>query len=154
VLANVMRKPMEAVFSEFAGRKPVKGGADGGDTYMGSGDVKYHLGTSYDRPTISGGGSVARGMQSVFVFCLFRVGLLGLIDLSPGVYVWAALVAGWQSHWLAGWQHPRLCSLPPPPACPPLPAAGKRIHLSLLANPSHLEAVNTVCMGKVGASYY
>ena len=25
-----------------------------GDTYMGSGDVKYHLGTSYDRPTISG----------------------------------------------------------------------------------------------------
>jgi hypothetical protein len=28
-------------------------------------------------------------------------------------------------------------------------AAGKRIHLSLLANPSHLEAVNTVAMGKV-----
>ncbi len=27
--------------------------------------------------------------------------------------------------------------------------AGKRIHLSLLANPSHLEAVNTVAMGKV-----
>jgi 2-oxoglutarate dehydrogenase E1 component len=56
VLANVMRKPMEAVFSEFAGRKPAKGGeGDTGDTYMGSGDVKYHLGTSYDRPTISGG---------------------------------------------------------------------------------------------------
>ena len=32
-----------------------------------------------------------------------------------------------------------------PPHCP----AGKRIHLSLLANPSHLEAVNTVAMGKV-----
>ncbi len=47
-----MRKPMEQVFSEFAGRKPVKGVE--GDTYMGSGDVKYHLGTSYDRPTISG----------------------------------------------------------------------------------------------------
>ena len=29
------------------------------------------------------------------------------------------------------------------------PAPGKRIHLSLLANPSHLEAVNTVCLGKV-----
>ncbi|KAI3434698.1 hypothetical protein D9Q98_002760 [Chlorella vulgaris] len=85
VLANVMRKPMEAVFSEFAGRKPAKGGeGDTGDTYMGSGDVKYHLGTSYDRPTIS----------------------------------------------------------------------GKRIHLSLLANPSHLEAVNTVAMGKVRAKQY
>ncbi|KAL4441839.1 hypothetical protein ABPG77_003755 [Micractinium sp. CCAP 211/92] len=82
VLANVMRKPMEQVFSEFAGRKPVKGVE--GDTYMGSGDVKYHLGTSYDRPTIS----------------------------------------------------------------------GKQIHLSLLANPSHLEAVNTVCMGKVRAKQY
>jgi 2-oxoglutarate dehydrogenase E1 component len=23
--------------------------------YMGSGDVKYHLGTSYDRPTLRGG---------------------------------------------------------------------------------------------------
>lgn len=43
------------VFSEFAGRKPVKEvSPDDPDTYMGSGDVKYHLGTSYDRPTISG----------------------------------------------------------------------------------------------------
>jgi 2-oxoglutarate dehydrogenase E1 component len=85
VLANVMRKPMEQVFSEFAGRKPVKEvHPDDPDTYMGSGDVKYHLGTSYDRPTIS----------------------------------------------------------------------GKRIHLSLLANPSHLEAVNTVAMGKVRAKQY
>ena len=67
VLANVMRKPMEQVFSEFAGRKPVQGqqgAGQGGDTYMGSGDVKYHLGTSYDRPTISGargGGAVRWG---------------------------------------------------------------------------------------------
>lgn len=82
VLANVMRKPMEQVFSEFAGRKPHKGVE--GDTYTGSGDVKYHLGTSYDRPTLS----------------------------------------------------------------------GKRIHLSLLANPSHLEAVDTVCLGKVRAKQY
>lgn len=80
VLANVMRKPMEQVFAEFAGRKPTVDG----DTYTGSGDVKYHLGTSYDRPTLS----------------------------------------------------------------------GKRIHLSLLANPSHLEAVNTVCLGKVRAKQY
>lgn len=43
------------MFSEFAGRKPVKEvSPDDPDTYMGSGDVKYHLGTSYDRPTISG----------------------------------------------------------------------------------------------------
>lgn len=82
VLANVMRKPMEQVFAEFAGRTP--GRDDRGDTYTGSGDVKYHLGTSYDRPTLS----------------------------------------------------------------------GRRIHLSLLANPSHLEAVNTVCLGKVRAKQY
>ena len=82
VLANVMRKPMEQVFAEFAGRKPTK--EEGDESYHGSGDVKYHLGTSYDRPTLS----------------------------------------------------------------------GRRIHLSLLANPSHLEAVNTVCMGKVRAKQY
>ena len=82
VLANVMRKPMEAVFSEFAGRKPVKGGGEGGDTYMGSGDVKYHLGTSYDRPTISGGwgGGGGRGW---FVW----------FGNDPGDCVWAARVA-------------------------------------------------------------
>ena len=85
VLANVMRKPLEQVFAEFAGRKPRRDvGESDSDTYTGSGDVKYHLGTSYDRPTLS----------------------------------------------------------------------GKRIHLSLLANPSHLEAVNTVCLGKVRAKQY
>lgn len=86
ILANVMRKPLEQVFSEFAGRKLYGevSSSDGSDSYTGSGDVKYHLGTSYDRPTIT----------------------------------------------------------------------GKRIHLSLLANPSHLEAVNTVCMGKVRAKQY
>jgi 2-oxoglutarate dehydrogenase E1 component len=48
VLANVVRKPMRQIFSEFTGVVPV------GDHYFGTGDVKYHLGTSYDRPTISG----------------------------------------------------------------------------------------------------
>ena len=47
VLANVVRKPMRQIFSEFGGVMP--SGAD-----YGTGDVKYHLGTSYDRPTISG----------------------------------------------------------------------------------------------------
>ena len=85
VLANVMRKPMEQVFYEFAGRKPKFEEKVGeGEVYHGSGDVKYHLGTSYDRPTLS----------------------------------------------------------------------GRRVHLSLLANPSHLEAVNTVCLGKVRAKQY
>lgn len=43
VLANVMSKPFRAIFSEFMGNpsKP--------DDVMGSGDVKYHLGTSADR---------------------------------------------------------------------------------------------------------
>ncbi len=74
VLANVMHKPYRAIFSEFLGTpsKP--------DSVQGSGDVKYHLGTSADRE----------------------------FD-------------------------------------------GNHIHLSLTANPSHLEAVNPVVLGKVRA---
>ena len=40
LLANVVRKPMAQIFSEFSGRKMK--GASG--EYTGSGDVKYHLG--------------------------------------------------------------------------------------------------------------
>ncbi|MEO3435108.1 2-oxoglutarate dehydrogenase E1 component [Inquilinus sp. CAU 1745] len=74
VLANVMGKPFAAIFSEFQGNaaKP--------DEVQGSGDVKYHLGTSDDR------------------------------DFD-----------------------------------------GNTIHLSLTANPSHLECVNPVVIGKVRA---
>ncbi len=72
VLANVMGKPFQAVFSEF------QGGSSHPDDVLGSGDVKYHLGTSADR----------------------------VFD-------------------------------------------GRKVHLSLTANPSHLEVVNTVCIGKV-----
>ncbi len=74
VLANVMKKPYRAMFNEFAG------GSYKPDDVQGSGDVKYHLGTSADR------------------------------DFD-----------------------------------------GKNIHLSLTANPSHLEAVNPVVLGKVRA---
>ena len=82
VLGNVVRKPLSQIFSEFTGgTRPVKG-EDG--LYTGTGDVKYHLGTSYDRPT--------RG--------------------------------------------------------------GKRIHLSLVANPSHLEAVDPVVIGKTRAKQF
>ncbi|BDA47181.1 2-oxoglutarate dehydrogenase, mitochondrial [Coccomyxa sp. Obi] len=80
VLANVVRKPLRQIFSEFAGVTP---DAESGE-WSGTGDVKYHLGTSYDRPTTS----------------------------------------------------------------------GKRVHLSLLANPSHLEAVDPVLVGKVRAKQY
>jgi len=73
VLANVMQKPYRAIFAEF------QGGSSHPDDY-GTGDVKYHLGTSTDRT-------------------------LG----------------------------------------------DRRIHLSLTANPSHLEAVDPVVMGKVRA---
>ncbi|GJP55325.1 hypothetical protein CLOM_g14297 [Closterium sp. NIES-68] len=85
VLGNVVRKPLRQIFSEFSsGIKPATG-EDGEDSfYTGTGDVKYHLGTSYDRPT--------RG--------------------------------------------------------------GKRIHLSLVANPSHLEAVSPVVIGKVRAKQW
>jgi 2-oxoglutarate dehydrogenase E1 component len=43
VLANVMEKPFQAIFHEFAG------GASNPEDVGGSGDVKYHLGTSTDR---------------------------------------------------------------------------------------------------------
>ncbi len=74
VLSNVMGKPFTAIFSEFQGQSSVP------DDVLGSGDVKYHLGTSSDR------------------------------DFD-----------------------------------------GNTIHLSLTANPSHLEFVNPVVIGKVRA---
>ena len=72
VLSNVVRKPFESLFNEFKGNF---------GEIEGSGDVKYHLGMSYDRPTPS----------------------------------------------------------------------GKQVHLSLIANPSHLEAVDPVVVGKTRA---
>jgi len=74
VLAQVMSKPHRVIFHEF------KGGSYKPDDVEGSGDVKYHLGASFDRA----------------------------FD-------------------------------------------GNKVHLSLLPNPSHLEIVNPVVMGKVRA---
>ncbi len=74
VLANVLNKPLEAIFAEFRGARALPPGIDA------SGDVKYHLGTSADRT-------------------------MGDVTM----------------------------------------------HLSLTANPSHLEAVNPVVAGKVRA---
>ena len=74
VLANVVRKPLEHLFCEFQGIESENIDED----FSGSGDVKYHLGMSYERKTIS----------------------------------------------------------------------GKSVHISLVANPSHLEAVNPVVEGK------
>jgi|TARA_R110002003_G_scaffold70_16_gene6455 2-oxoglutarate dehydrogenase E1 component len=73
VLSNVVRKPNESIFSEFAGTAE--------PTDEGSGDVKYHLGMNFERPTPS----------------------------------------------------------------------GKRVQLSLVANPSHLEAEDPVVLGKTRA---
>src|SRR5207245_10380480 len=77
VLANFMGKPYAAIFSEF------QGNAANPEHVQGSGDVKYHLGTSTDR----------------------EIG-------------------------------------------------GRTVHLSLAANPSHLEAVNPVVLGKVRAKQH
>jgi len=74
VLANFMDKPYQAIFSEF------QGNAANPEDVQGSGDVKYHLGTSSDR------------------------------EFDRNI-----------------------------------------VHLSLTANPSHLEAVNTVALGKTRA---
>jgi 2-oxoglutarate dehydrogenase E1 component len=46
VLANVIRKPIEAILNEFSGTV-------GSDDFL-AGDVKYHLGANYVRPTPSG----------------------------------------------------------------------------------------------------
>src|SRR3954464_13620947 len=75
ILLNVMAKPARAIFHEFAG------GATNPADVGGSGDVKYHLGTSSDRE----------------------------FD-------------------------------------------GNKVHLSLLPNPSHLEAVDPVVLGKARAA--
>jgi 2-oxoglutarate dehydrogenase E1 component len=77
VLANFVGKPYTAIFSEF------QGNSSNPEHVHGSGDVKYHLGTSADRE----------------------------ID-------------------------------------------GRTVHLSLAANPSHLEAVNPVVLGKVRAKQH
>ncbi|MFQ5438093.1 MAG: 2-oxoglutarate dehydrogenase E1 component [Paracoccaceae bacterium] len=77
ILSNVMGKPYRAIFNEF------HGGSFKPDDVEGSGDVKYHLGTSSDRE----------------------------FD-------------------------------------------GNKVHLSLTANPSHLEAVNPVVLGKVRAKQF
>ena len=73
VLSNVARKPNESLFNEFKGTHLQE--------VEGSGDVKYHLGMTYDRPTPS----------------------------------------------------------------------GRRVQISLCANPSHLEAVDPVVVGKAKA---
>jgi len=46
----VVRKPLSQIFKEFTG-KPIYTGTK---SAYGTGDVKYHLGTSYDRPTANG----------------------------------------------------------------------------------------------------
>ena len=46
VLSNVVRKPNESIFFEFMGSQD--------SNVEGSGDVKYHLGRIYSRPTPSG----------------------------------------------------------------------------------------------------
>ncbi|KAL6241094.1 2-oxoglutarate dehydrogenase E1 component [Rhinocladiella similis] len=46
VLSNVVRKPNESIFSEFSGTTEASD--------EGSGDVKYHLGMNFERPTPSG----------------------------------------------------------------------------------------------------
>jgi len=52
VLGNVVRKPLRQIFSEFSGG--TKPASDEFGSYTGTGDVKYHLGTSYGRPTRGG----------------------------------------------------------------------------------------------------
>jgi 2-oxoglutarate dehydrogenase E1 component len=85
ILANVMRKPMEMIFSEFLGTHySVEDHIKSNENWAIAGDVKYHLGSSMDRT------------------------------------------------------YPD----------------GRKIHLSLVANPSHLECVNPLVLGKARAKQY
>ena len=59
VLSNVMGKPYRAIFHEFAG------GATNPEDVGGSGDVKYHLGTSSDREFDGNQGPPVAAPQSV-----------------------------------------------------------------------------------------
>ena len=146
MLANVVRKPMSQIFTEFTGVKP-KYAQD--DAYYGTGDVKYHLGTSYDRPTAIPG-QLLPPMELHGRYCLLpwhlqmripvplvcqfpsfaldkkHLGLFANLTASPGVA--------------------RCCSIRSGTAAV---RADKRVHLSLLANPSHLEAVDPIVLGKV-----
>jgi 2-oxoglutarate dehydrogenase E1 component len=80
VLSNVVQKPLETIFAEFQGIVP----NTAQDTYIASGDVKYHLGTSYTKSYED----------------------------------------------------------------------GRKLTISVLANPSHLECVNPVVMGRVRAEQH
>ena len=50
VLSNVVHKPFEKIFAEFQGAIPDSENPQWGN----SGDVKYHLGTTYTRPHKNG----------------------------------------------------------------------------------------------------
>jgi 2-oxoglutarate dehydrogenase E1 component len=45
-LINVVKKPLEVIMAEFQGVRPEE---EHSTTYTGSGDVKYHLGTTLKR---------------------------------------------------------------------------------------------------------
>lgn len=85
VLGTVIQKPLEVIYSEFAGNPEMFVPTNAGDgTKLGTGDVKYHMGASGDRVT----------------------------------------------------------------------PAGNTIHCSLSPNPSHLETVNPIVMGKTKAKQF
>jgi 2-oxoglutarate dehydrogenase E1 component len=48
VLGNVVRKPLEQIFNEFQGKHPSQLDSIVEDTSL-SGDVKYHLGTTFTK---------------------------------------------------------------------------------------------------------
>lgn len=54
VLANVIKKPLAAIMKEFSKPTPQEEELRKADFSFHSGDVKYHLGTSYDRVTRTG----------------------------------------------------------------------------------------------------
>ena len=49
VLGNVVRKPLEQIFNEFQGKLPSDQSPESMSEFANSGDVKYHLGTTFTK---------------------------------------------------------------------------------------------------------
>lgn len=122
VLANVVRKPLKAIFNEFSGGKDVK--LKEGE-YSGSGKINT---LAWINSCTEEDGVSNLGHTSYIYVCILREGVI--ITRAGDV----------KYHLGTSYERPTL--------------SGKRIHLSLLANPSHLEAVDPVVLGKVRANQY
>ena len=130
VLANVVRKPMAQIFSEFTGVKPLAGMREREKVFS------FFL-VFWERPTAGRGESSSKKKAHFsFSLCLLFSELNTSKKTKGDEHYGAGHGTGDVKYHLGtSYDRPTTC--------------GKRVHLSLLANPSHLEAVDPVLLGKV-----